>query len=215
MVGEIQVTDRERLLASIRTSLADVPEDEQPVNVDVPRGGDVTAPVELFVERVREYPGEVQLLKASGVAKAAEEICKTKNIRTLVAPPGVDEGWLPRGDIDVVSAAHLSADELDRVGGVLTGCRLAIAETGTIVLDGSSASGRRAITLVPDVHLCVVLAEQIVGTVPEAVDQLRDAVMRDRVPLTFVSGPSATSDIEFNRVEGVHGPRHLVALLIS
>ncbi|HKN97315.1 MAG TPA: LUD domain-containing protein, partial [Pseudonocardiaceae bacterium] len=102
----------------------------------------------------------------------------------------------------------LSLAELDQVGGVLTGCALVIAETGTIVLNGGPDQGRRALTLVPDYHLCVVLADQIVGIVPEAVASLDPSR-----PITFVSGPSATSDIEFDRVEGVHGPRTLDVII--
>jgi L-lactate dehydrogenase complex protein LldG len=109
----------------------------------------------------------------------------------------------------------LSAEALDQSDGVLTGCRLAIAETGTIVLDGGPGQGRRALTLVPDYHLCVVRAEQVVEIVPDAIRSLGDAMRAAPRPLTFVSGPSATSDIEFRRVEGVHGPRTLEVLLVG
>jgi len=114
-----------------------------------------------------------------------------------------------------VEDASLSFDELDRVDGVLTGCTVAIAETGTIVLSGGPTEGRRAISLVPDLHICVVGEEQVVETVPEAMAQLGELVRAERRPLTFISGPSATSDIELNRVEGVHGPRLLIVLVVS
>jgi L-lactate dehydrogenase complex protein LldG len=113
--------------------------------------------------------------------------------------------WRPQG---AVEDRGLDAHELDALDGALTGCGLAIAETGTIVLDGGAAQGRRALTLVPDYHLCVVPVDRIVGVVPEAVELLEPAVREGR-PLTFISGPSATSDIELSRVEGVHGPRTL------
>ncbi|HEY5726071.1 MAG TPA: LUD domain-containing protein, partial [Methylomirabilota bacterium] len=102
----------------------------------------------------------------------------------------------------------LDAHELDRLDGTLTGCALGIAETGVLVLDGGAGQGRRALTLVPDFHVCVVRAGQVVDLVPEAVERLEPAVREGR-PLTFIAGPSATSDIELNRVEGVHGPRTL------
>ena len=103
---------------------------------------------------------------------------------------------------------------LDGFDGVLTGCALAIAETGTIVLDGGARSGRRAITLVPDYHVCVVEAERIVAAIPDAVAALAEAAAEGR-PVTFVSGPSATSDIELDRVEGVHGPRTLDVFVVQ
>ena len=103
----------------------------------------------------------------------------------------------------------LSGAELDAVDGALTGCTLAIADTGTIVLDCGPTQGRRALTLIPDLHLCVVFADTVVGTVPEAFDRI--SVER---PVTFVSGPSATSDIELSRVRGVHGPRNLVVIVV-
>ena len=115
---------------------------------------------------------------------------------------------------EVVEDDGLSVRELDELDGALTGCAVAIAETGTFVLDGGSGQGRRALTLVPDLHICVVREDQVVGLVPEAVGKLEDAVRTGR-PLTFVSGPSATSDIELDRVEGVHGPRVLHVVLVA
>ena len=107
----------------------------------------------------------------------------------------------------------MANEALDTVDGVLTGCSAAIAETGTIVLDGGARQGRRALTLVPDLHLCVVELDQIVGTVPEAFERLAPAA-RELRPFTFISGPSATSDIELSRVEGVHGPRRLEVFIV-
>ena len=127
----------------------------------------------------------------------------------LGVPPGLLEGWRPDG-IELVEDHGLSARDLDALDGALTGCALAIAETGTIVLDGGERSGRRALTLVPDLHVCVVERAQVVATVPEAIRALDGG----RGPFTFVSGPSATSDIELDRVEGVHGPRRLEVLLV-
>lgn len=157
--------------------------------------------IELLAGRLADYRADVRRVAESEIAAAARG--------RFGIPPGLPEAWRPEG---AVVDDGLSPRELDALDGVLTGCTLAIAETGTIVLAGGPAEGRRALTLVPDVHVCVVRAEQVVETVPQAFDRLRGF---ERRPLTLVSGPSATSDIELKRVEGVHGPRTLVVLLVG
>jgi L-lactate dehydrogenase complex protein LldG len=162
--------------------------------------------VDRFCERVSDYRAEVHRVAPIELSGLLAERCAELHLRRLAAPPAAS--WAVQGVELVRDDPPLAARDLDALDGVLSGCALAIAETGTIVLDGGPESGRRALTLVPDVHLCVVRAEQVVAGVPDAIAALATAAAEGR-PLTFVSGPSATSDIELNRVEGVHGPRTL------
>jgi len=206
-------TAREAILAAVREALSD-----NPVVPDVPRDyrgvGRVTAGtptlVALFAERVADYRAEVGFVGADGIAQAIDAVLAGLEGRRVVVPAGVPGDWLPPGIDAVADEPPLSSAELDRVAAVVTGCAVAIAETGTIVLDGGDDQGRRALSLVPDHHVCVVRAEQVVADVPDAV-----AALDPRRPLTWISGPSATSDIELNRVEGVHGPRHLHVLIVA
>ena len=165
--------------------------------------------VARFCERVGDYRAEVRRVTdvAEAVAAAARERAATR----FVVPAGLPHAWRP-AELELVDDAGFSPTELDRMDGVITGCTVAIAETGTIVLSGAAHEGRRAITLVPDLHICVVDEAQIVELVPEAFLRLAELGMQTR-PITLISGPSATSDIELSRVEGVHGPRDLVVLV--
>ena len=214
-------TAREQILGRIRAALRDVPSNEQPLDVVVPLDyrRSETAPreevVERFVERVAEYKVNVQRVDEASLPVAIAAACAARNVRHLVIPTDLPGQWLPGGVELLHDDNTLTNEQLDTSDGVLTGCALGIAQTGTIVLDDGAHQGRRAITLVPDYHLCVVYEEQIVGLVPEAIAGLRDAVLRHRRPITFISGPSATSDIELNRVEGVHGPRTLDVLVVG
>ena len=169
--------------------------------------------VDLFAERVGEYRASVHRAAPSDAADLIAELCREREAKRLIAPEGLPEAWRPSG-VELVADDDLSPHDLDQLDGALTGCALAIAETGVIVLDGGPGQGRRALTLVPDYHLCVVTEEQVADLVTEAIERLEPAVSAGR-PLTFVAGPSATSDIELNRVEGVHGPRTLHVLVIS
>jgi len=171
------------------------------------------AVTDRFAERVAEYRASVHRIAPGEVAERVVVLARERSARRIVVAPGVPEDWRPDG-IELVADRSLAPSVLDGIDGVLSGCALAIAETGTIVLDGTARSGRRALTLVPDWHACVVSADQVVGSVPEAIAGLREAATAGR-PLTFVSGPSATSDIELRRVEGVHGPRRLDVLLVE
>jgi L-lactate dehydrogenase complex protein LldG len=159
----------------------------------------------LFAERLADYRATVH--RSADVAAVVAGILPVG--ARVVVPAGLPRAWLP-GSVTAVVDEHLPVAVLDEMDAVVTGAAVAIAETGTIVLDAAPDQGRRAITLVPDLHVCVVHADRVVGTVPEAIARLTP----DR-PLTFVSGPSATSDIELNRVEGVHGPRTLIVVLVG
>jgi L-lactate dehydrogenase complex protein LldG len=167
---------------------------------------DGRARVALLRERLIDYRARVEPSTEAELRKVVEELAPGGRIGV---PPGLPESWRPTNAIE---DHGLDVHELDSLDGVLTGCTVAIAETGTLVLAGGATEGRRALTLVPDLHICVVHAHQIVETVPEAFASLRGL---ERRPLTFVSGPSATSDIELQRVEGVHGPRTLVVVILG
>ena len=176
----------------------------------------------LFSERVSEYRGTVARVRASDLPTAVARALVASGIRRLVVPADLPPAWIadvPAGSLEVSRDGEggklLSKARLASCHGVLTGCAMAIAATGTIVLDAGHAQGRRALTLLPDYHLCVVFGEQVVESVPEAVARLGSGVAAHGRPLTLVSGPSATSDIELIRVEGVHGPRDLEVILVE
>ncbi len=203
---------RSAVLGRIREALADArPPQEPPRGYRTASEEDRVAVVGRFAERAAEYHAEV--VRVEDVAAAVGDACGRRGARRLGVAAGLPAEWRPEG-VELVEDAALSTPELDHLDGALTGCALAIAETGTIVLDSGERSGRRALTLVPDLHLCVVEEDQIAGLVPEAIERLEPAA-RDGRPLTLVSGPSATSDIELSRVEGVHGPRDLVVLVVG
>jgi L-lactate dehydrogenase complex protein LldG len=207
------VSARDDVLARVRSALgpgAAVPE--------IPRGyrgpGDATPDdvVGLFCERVAEYKATVTRVAAAELGATVTRLCEARGARRIAVPPGGPD--VLRGVEVVIDGPPLSAQALDQLDGVMTGCALAIAETGTIVLDGGARSGRRALTLVPDWHICIVEESAVVAGVPDAVAALADAAAEGR-PITLVSGPSATSDIELDRVEGVHGPRTLEVVVVS
>jgi L-lactate dehydrogenase complex protein LldG len=168
--------------------------------------------VELFCERAAEYRATVRRVAAGELAEAIGAALSEHSARRVAVPAGSPHRVA--GAEVVVDEPPISSAGLDRLDGVVTGCALAIAETGTIVLDGGPESGRRAITLVPDLHVCVVEAARVHAGVPDAIAALAPTAAAGR-PITFVSGPSATSDIELERVEGVHGPRNLVILVTA
>jgi L-lactate dehydrogenase complex protein LldG len=206
---------REEVLGRIRTALG-----PKPRVIEIPRDYvvasrlDRDAQVERFAERAAEYRATVWRCRIDDVDDAVGAALAEHRAQRLVVPSDLPAGWRPDG-IEWLEDDELDPAALDGSDGVVTGCALAIADTGTIVLDGGERQGRRALTLLPDLHVCVVRSEQVVGTVPEAIRRLGEAVRTGRRPVTFISGPSATSDIELNRVEGVHGPRRLEIVLAT
>jgi L-lactate dehydrogenase complex protein LldG len=207
---------REEILARIRRATGKGSA-AAPAPVAVPRDyrrtGDHApgspAVLDLLADRLVDYRATVRRCSAAQVPAAVRDALAAALPAggAVLVPPGLPDGWAPDG---VPDAGTASATELAEYAAVVTAATAAAAETGTIVLDGSPDQGRRAISLVPDVHVCVVRADQVVHTVPELLARLSP-----ERPLTFVSGPSATSDIELERVEGVHGPRTLVVVLVS
>lgn len=206
-------TARDVILARIHTALA-----AAPALTSTPRAyrqrdeRDRAAILADLIDRLREYKAVVERVELAALPEAIAAVCTRHGIRTLVVPADLPAAWVPEGVEARRDDPPLTNERLDGSDGVLTGCTLAIAQTGTIVLDGGVRQGRRALSLVPDRHLCVVYANQVVGIVPEAIARLAS---QPTSPITLISGPSATSDIELQRVEGVHGPRMLHVFLVN
>ncbi|MEU6576759.1 LUD domain-containing protein [Streptomyces sp. NPDC046805] len=226
------MSSRDRILGRVQRALADVrrgPGDTPPVperpgrdpqyEQAVPRDylrqhGDrsVAETVELLAENLADYRAIVHRCQAGELAAVIARLLADRRSQSVLVPPGLDEGWLASAKVtQVADRPESTPHELDRVDSVVTACAVAVVETGTIVLDAGPDQGRRRITLVPDHHICVVRApDQVVSSVPQALERLDPTR-----PLTWISGPSATSDIELDRVEGVHGPRTLEVVLVE
>ncbi|MFF4272699.1 lactate utilization protein C [Streptomyces sp. NPDC001536] len=213
------MSSRERILGRVRRALADVQQDDTPYEQAVSRDylrehGDrsVAQSVDLLAENLADYRAIVHRCTADDLAVTIAGMLAARGARTVLVPPGLEPSWLAETEAEQVpDRIESTPHELDRIDSVVTACAVAVAETGTIVLDGSPDQGRRRITLVPDHHICVVqVPEQVVSSVPQALERLDPAR-----PLTWISGPSATSDIELDRVEGVHGPRTLEVVLVG
>ena len=201
------------ILARIRAASTNAPEPPPgPYDFHERDERDRAAILEDFIERLVDYKAIVTRTDDVDLPQAIADACQQQGITQLVVPADLPTGWIPTGVTALRDDSPLTFPDLDKSSGVLTGCALAIAQTGTIILDGGATQGRRALSLIPDLHLCVVRAEQVVGLVPEAIARL---VERATHPITLISGPSATSDIELSRVEGVHGPRMLQVFVVS
>jgi L-lactate dehydrogenase complex protein LldG len=213
------VSSRERILGRVERALADVPRDDTPYEQAVPRDylrehGErtVAQTVDLLAENLADYRAIVHRCTAAELPSVIAGLLAARESASVLVPAGLDESWLAATEVArVADRPDSTPQELDRVDSVVTACAVAIAETGTLVLDGGPDQGRRRITLVPDHHICVVrVPGQVVSAVPQALERLAPAR-----PLTWISGPSATSDIELDRVEGVHGPRTLEVVLVN
>lgn len=207
------------MLERIRNAIRDVPVTERSEDVLVNRtyrsSTGHTNLLELTAERIAEYRARVEIVTADQLASSIQASLERQGIKRLIVPHDLPESWKPNG-VEVLeeSTRLLEHSELEQADGVLTSCTLGIAETGTLILDHARGQGRRALTLIPDFHLCVLLESQIVDNLPAAMKKLEPSIRAGR-PLTFISGPSATSDIELSRVEGVHGPRTLEVLIVK
>lgn len=214
------MTARDIILSRIRSALSDVeqgdPARDVPIEWEYGRGNGTPDVLGRFVEMVVDYKAVVRRVPEADVAATIAGLLTERGITSVVLPSGLDEAWrraIAETTIEILGdEPPLTHQELNSSGGVVTAAAVGIAETGTIVLDHRPDQGRRALTLVPDLHVCVVRAEQVVSDVPEAVGRLAASVVEGN-PLTWISGGSATSDIELNRVEGVHGPRTLLVVL--
>jgi len=212
---------REIILGRIRHALAG-PRAPRAADYDaIPRGYRRSGVLEagerldLFVSRIEHYDGGVHRCGGAAIAETIAKALAARGRRRLVVAAGVAPDWLPPR-FDWIAEADTSHQDLDASDGAITGCAAAIANTGTILLRHAAADGRRALTLIPDYHLCVVFASQVVETVPEGLARAwsRDAAGSPSL-LTTISGPSATADIEMTRIKGVHGPRTLDVVLVD
>ncbi|MFC9910607.1 lactate utilization protein C [Streptomyces sp. NPDC059862] len=224
------MSSRERILGRVQRALAAARQDDTPPVPERPgrdpqyeqaiardylhAHGDrsVEETVDLLAENLADYRAIVHRCTPADLAATIAGMLAARGSKTVLVPPGLEVEWLAASDAErIPDRAESTPHELDQVDSVVTACAVAVAETGTIVLDGSPDQGRRRITLVPDHHICVVrVPDQVVSSVPQALERLDPAR-----PLTWISGPSATSDIELDRVEGVHGPRTLEVVLVG
>jgi L-lactate dehydrogenase complex protein LldG len=174
--------------------------------------------LEMLEDRLRDYDAHVERVKPAELGATIARLLQGRHTTRLLVPEGFVEALsqqfdqaMPQG-FEFITDAALPAEVMDKLDGVLTTAQVAIAATGTLVLQNVPGQGRRAATLIPDYHLCVVREDDVVQTVPQAMDRLGET---SRLATTFISGPSATADIEMTRIKGVHGPRFLDVVLVG
>jgi L-lactate dehydrogenase complex protein LldG len=216
------VNARDEILARIQRSLAAVPRsstgDHAAIQRSYVQAGklDVAAKLNYFEESLREYNAEVYRCSESQLPETIARAMNATGHHCLLVTDEIPKECLPPAPFEFSRDDNLSYEDLDRSEGVLTACTIAIAMTGTIILRHSKQGGRRALTLIPDYHLCIVRASQVLETVPEAIRAIHAAGSSPNgSPLTTISGPSATADIEMTRIKGVHGPRVINVILVS
>ncbi|MER5300744.1 LUD domain-containing protein [Streptomyces lasiicapitis] len=217
------MSSRDIILGRVRRALGDTagrtPEPYEEYEAAVDRGyqrehGARTTEqtVDLLAENLADYRAIVHRTDGEELPLLLMRLLAESGAQNILVPPALPAWWLAAADpVRIHDRVASTPAQLDKADAVVTGCAVAIAETGTLVLDGSPDQGRRRITLIPDHHICVVrVPDQVVSSVPQALERLDPAR-----PLTWISGPSATSDIELDRVEGVHGPRTLEVVLVT
>ena len=201
------MSGRGQILANVRVAIAGAPDTET-----IPRHYRATTDdgLDTFLDRLAHYDAATHVIDEAELARTVSTALQSR--QDIVVPAGIPDEWIPGLNV-LTDDPPLTHEQIDRAQGVITTCAAAIAQTGTIILDAGPGMGRRALTLLPDYHLCVVRQDQIVPSVPEAIATLKAA--DPTRPLTFISGPSATVDIEMTRVRGVHGPRNLEVVVVT
>ena len=205
---------RASILARIRDSLPAPAADRSSAYEQIPRSYERTREelpslrLAAFLDRLKDYDSEVHQVSSDRVKSAVQTVVRDTHIRALLIPAEFPEAWLPE-HCALLRDEALAIEQMEGVDAVLTTCETAIAETGTIILQHGGSQGRRVLTLLPDHHLCIVRAEQVVSTLCEGLARI------SAFPVTTISGPSATSDIEMTRIRGVHGPRRLTVILVQ
>ena len=202
---------RDEVLARVRAAIAPArAASDRSARKEIPREYRTRSDdgIEQFIDRLHHYQAQTHRIAAGELDDAVRAILDERGVRRIAVPDGIPDTWVAHLE-PLRDEPPVDAQTLDAVDGVITTCTVAIAQSGTIVLDGGPGMGRRILSLVPDYHLCVVRADQLVGSLPEAIGKLEPTR-----PLTFISGPSATVDIEMVRVRGVHGPRRLEVVLV-
>jgi L-lactate dehydrogenase complex protein LldG len=210
-------TGRDEILGKIRSAVGNVATSRAKSYAAIPRDYqkarqlDAEHKLDLFIKRLIDYEARVSRCSEEEIAETVAKALTERGKRRLAVPRNLPKSWLPLG-FEFITDDGLSYEALDKSEGVITGCAIAIALTGTVVLRHAPGEGRRALTLIPDYHLCIVYANQLVETVAEGFHKLHEL---RKMPITMISGPSATSDIEMTRVKGVHGPRSLDVILVG